>query len=90
MSWPVSCVQKLNTRLVTEAARIPALTLAVGAQLGFMRGTTGVVCVDSIDGTVSADADDVANGAIEDMSLYSYALSLSQEANFVESSPYSL
>ena len=71
MSWPVSCVQKGNTRLVTEAARIPAQTLAVGAQLDCVTGTTDVGDVDGRDG---ADAADVADCAGADISLSSLCI----------------
>jgi len=62
-----SCVQNDNTRLVTEAARIPALTLAVGAQLVCVTGITGM---DDAD-TAGANAPEVADGEVADISLSS-------------------
>ena len=75
-SWPVRGVQKGNSRLVTEAARIPALTLAVGAQLDCVTGTTAVAGVDS-NGDV---APDVADCADADISHPPCASKRSQEA----------
>jgi hypothetical protein len=72
ISWPVIGVQNGNSRLVTEAARIPALTLAVGAQLVCVTGTTDVDGVDSKVGR--ADAADGADGAVADISFSSLTL----------------
>jgi len=68
ISWPVIGVQNGNSRLVTEAARIPALTLAVGAQLVCVTGTTDVDGVDSKAGIAGADG---ADGAVADISFSS-------------------
>ena len=66
-SWPVSGVQNGNSRLVTEAARIPAQTLAVGAQLDF--GTeTADAGVDTNDCRGETDAGDVGDDAVMDIS----------------------
>ena len=64
-------VQNGNSRLVTEAARIPALTLAVGAQPDCVTGTTDVDGVDSKAGRAGADA---ADGAVADISFSSLTL----------------
>ena len=74
ISWPVIGVQNGNSRLVTEAARIPALTLAVGAQLVCVTGTTDVDGVDSKVGRAGADAADAADGAVADISFSSLTL----------------
>ena len=73
MSWPVSCVQNGNIRLVREAASIPALTLAVGAQPDCVAGTTNVGNADGEDGGAGADAADVVVGTVADISLSSWA-----------------
>ena len=60
-------------RLVTEAASIPALTLAVGAQPDCVTGTTEAGNVDGKDGRAGADAADVVVGTVADISLSSCA-----------------
>ena len=62
-SWPVSGVQKGNSRLVTEAARMPAHTLAVGAQLDCLTETADGD-VDTRDCRAETDAVDVGDDAV--------------------------
>ena len=63
ISWPVSGVQKGNSRLVTEAARMPAHTLAVGAQLDCLTETADGD-VDTRDCRAETDAVDVGDDAV--------------------------
>ena len=89
MSWPVSGVQKGKSRLVTEAASMPAHTLAVGAQLDCLTGTADGG-VDATDCRVETDAVDVGDDAVADIVLILPVAPITVDDNFAASfdTPY--
>ena len=89
ISWPVSGVQKGNSRLVTEAARMPAHTLAVGAQLDCLTETADGD-VDTRDCRAETDAVDVGDDAVAGIFLILPIGPISMERQLHSVVPYSI
>ena len=86
ISWPVRGVQKGNSRLVTEAARMPAHTLAVGAQPACLTETADGG-VDTRDCREETEAVDVGDDAVADIFLILPVAPITIGDNFVASFP---